>query len=302
MNTIYAPLLQTMRSLFLAEAGGIAGQSLRQCAFGQDLVDIPADHGMLTGANQVQIFTFYFVHHGIHIVLAHDALHHVAMDHEGGNAIGKSLIDHEVSGIGQHAFMQPGNIPQQIVESLTGNTPCGIHINAVKALHDLRMIGNGEIRHHRFSKAGDLHIAAVIRSDRHGWIDDIGNEHHPPADLLGILPFQLLQFCQTLRLCFYLRLYFLCFRQFGRILFSLSHEHPHLFGKGISGSPQVAGLLNGGTVFSVQFQHLVYQRELGVLKLFADVFLDQLGVVANKLDIQHGFSPVLLCFYLFVIF
>ena len=43
---------------------------------------------------------------GVHVGLGHDALHHVAVDHEGGDAEGEALADHEVPGVGQHRLVE----------------------------------------------------------------------------------------------------------------------------------------------------------------------------------------------------
>ena len=66
------PLLNTVGSLLLPEAGGIGGEGLGQLLLGQDLIDEPADHGVLAGADEVQVLPLDLVHHGLHVGLGHD--------------------------------------------------------------------------------------------------------------------------------------------------------------------------------------------------------------------------------------
>ena len=44
MDTVYAALFNAMRALLLAEAGGVAGESLRELILGDYLVDELAYH------------------------------------------------------------------------------------------------------------------------------------------------------------------------------------------------------------------------------------------------------------------
>ena len=74
--------------------------------------------------------------------------------------------------------MKPGNIPHKIIEPIACHLPCCIQINAVKAFHNIRVIGNLKIRHYRISEFLNLYILAVILAYRHAGINDIGNGHH----------------------------------------------------------------------------------------------------------------------------
>ena len=130
--------------------------------------------GMLAGADQVQVLALDLVHHGIHLREGHNALHHVAVHHEGREYIGKALADHKVTGVSQHCLVQAGNVAQQVVEALASHAACGIHINAVKALHDLGVVRDLKIRHHRLAKALCFHIAAVVRANGHAEVDHRG--------------------------------------------------------------------------------------------------------------------------------
>ena len=59
---------------YCPEAGGVGGQRLRQLVLPQDLIDKLSDHGVFAGTDEVQVLTLYFIHHGVHVRLAHDAL------------------------------------------------------------------------------------------------------------------------------------------------------------------------------------------------------------------------------------
>ena len=99
------------------------------------------------------------------------------MDHKRRDAVSEALVNHEVSGIGQHSFMKSGDIAHQVIKAVAGHPSGGVHINAVEPLHDFRVVRNLKVRHCRFAEPLQLHICAVIRSNGHRWIDDIGNHH-----------------------------------------------------------------------------------------------------------------------------
>ena len=283
-----------MGALFLPEAGRIAGQCLRELILGQNLVDKLANHGVLGGSDQIEVLSFNLVHHGIHIVLAHDAFHHISVDHKGRDTVDKALVDHEVTGIGQHGGVQTGDVSHEIIEAVSGGSAGGIHVNAVEAFHDLGMIGNLIVRHHRVAEALNFDVAAVIRSERNGGIDDIRNEEHALVNLIGIFRFQLLQLRQTLVIGFdssHVRV------DFGldgglflfRGLFHLSEERTVCLAQFVFLGAQVAGFGNGGAVFRIQVNDLVHQRELCILIFFPDVFLHEFRILPDKSDIQHSF-------------
>ena len=296
MNAIDAPLLNAVGALLLPEAGGIGGQRLGQGLGGHDLVDELADHGVLAGANQIQVLALDFIHHGVHVGLAHDALHHVTVDHKRGNAIGEALVDHEIPAIGQHGLVEPGNIAHQIVKSVAGNPPGGVHVDAVEALHDLRVIGNIELRQLGLAEALDLHIVGVIGADGHGGVDHLRDDHHDLGDLLGQTALHLLQLGQPVGVGLHLGLGLLGLCQLAGVLLGLTHQHTHPLGQLVPLGPQVVGLVHGGPLFGVQGNDLVHQGELGVLELLADVFLNGFRIVPDKFDIKHGFYRTFPCF------
>lgn len=79
----------------------------------------------------------------------------------------------------------------------------------------------------------------------------------------------------------------------------LASRPADLLGKGLALVAQAVRLLAGFPVFLVQGYHLVHQGQLLILELFADVFLDPLGVVAQQIDVQHGYVSSSMVFSLF---
>ncbi len=240
---------------------------------------------MLRGADEVEVLPLDLIHHGVHIGLAHDALHHVAADHIGRDTEGKALVDHEVPGIGQHRLMEAGDIAQQVVEAVAGDPTGGVHINAAKPLHDLGMVGDVESGHSRFAEPLHLHVAAVVRADGHRGVDDIGDHHHDLVDLRLQVRLLLLQLRQPGGVGLDLLLGGLRLLELGRVLLGLTHQHAHLLAQGVALGPQLAGLGDGGPVFAVQRQDLVHQGELLLLVLLFDIFPDSVRVIPNEFDV-----------------
>ena len=287
VDAVNASLLNAVGTLLLAEAGAVAGQGQGQLGAVQGLVNETADHGVLRSADQVQVLTLDLVHHGIHFGEGHNALHHIAVHHERGDDIGEALVDHKIAGVSQNSFVQAGNVAQQIVEAVAGNAACSIQVNAVKAFHDVNMVRDGIIRHNRIAKALYFHIVAVVRADGHTGVNHLRDGVHDVADLvlqLGFLGFQLFQ---AVSLCGHLLLDLLGFGGLAGVLFSLAHQHADLLGKLVAVGAQGVTLANGGAVLGIQIDDLVYQRQLGILKLLFNVLLDLIGVLTHKTNIQH---------------
>ena len=152
MDAVYAALLDAVRADFLAEAGRIAGQGLRQGLLVVDGVDELADHRVLRGADQVQVLALDLVHHVLHFLEGHNALDHIAVDHERRDIIGEPAVDHEIARVGQDGRMQARNIALQVIEAVARGAARGIQINAVKGLHDVHMIRNFIIRNNWITK------------------------------------------------------------------------------------------------------------------------------------------------------
>ncbi len=213
------------------------------------------------------------------------------MDHERRDAEGKALVDHKVTRVGEHALVQPRDVAEQVVEARAGHAACGVHVHAVKALHDLGVVGNFKIRRLRLAEALHLDVIAVVRTDGHAGVDDVRDLQHILVQLLLVLDLQLFQLCQTLRVGLDLGLDGLSLFELARVLLGLPHQHTDLLAQRVALRAQLARLGDGGALLFIQLQHLVHEGELGVLKLFLDIFPHKLGVFTNKSNIQHDFLP-----------
>ena len=222
--------------------------------------------------------------------LAHDALHHVAVDHEGGDAVGEALVDHEVPAVGQHRLVEPGDVPQQVVESAAGDSAGGVQIDAVEGLHDVHVVGDGEVRHVALAEPLDLHVLTVVLADGHGGIDHLGNQQHVVMQLGLQLRLLLLQLRQAVRLLLDLGLDGLGLLQLGGILLGLAHQHADLLAQLIPVGAELVCLRNSRPAFGVQIQHFVHQGQLGVLEFLLDVLSYRIGVLPDEFDIQHDSS------------
>ena len=65
---------------------------------------------------------------------------------------------------------------------------------------------------------------------------------------------------------------------------------PIFFDRAVALSAQIRRLVDGGAVGLVKLDHFVDERELGVLKLFADVLPNEIGVFADQSNVNHGVS------------
>ena len=173
------------------------------------------------------------------------------MDHEGRNAVGEALVDHEVPGVGQHGGVEPGDVSHEVIEASSGHPASGIHIHAVKPLHNLGVIGYLKVGSDRLAEPLDLHIGGVVRADGNGGVDHLGDEQHNPADLSGQLVLLLFQLRQAVGVGFHLGLGSLGLRQLGGVLLGLAHEHAHLLAKGVPGRAEVVRLGHGVPVAAV---------------------------------------------------
>ena len=207
---------------------------------------------------------------------------------KGGDAVGEALADHEVTAVGQHRLVEPGDVAQQIVEAVAGDAAGGVQIDAVEGLHQVHMVGDGEIGHLGLTEALDLYVAGVVGAQRHGVVDDLGDHQHALVDLLLELLLLGLQLLEPVGVGGDLGLDGLGLLELGGVLLGLAHQNAHLLGQGVAGGTEVAGLGNGGAVFAVQSDDLVHQGQLLVLELLLDVFFHHIGVFADKFNIQHG--------------
>ena len=286
MDAVDTTLLNAVCTFFLAEAGGIAGEGQRQLLLGGDGVDEFADHGVFAGADEVQILALDLVHHGIHLFKAHHAGHHLGADHERRDVIGEALVNHEIPRIGGHGAVQPGNVPHQVVEALARHAAGGLFVQAIKAHHDIRVVRHLKIGVGLLTELLHFHIFAVVTANRHGGINNVRDFHHPLGQRLAQGCLLLLQRLQLLGLLVDQRLLGL-----GLLAFALPHEHTDLLAHLVAGGAQLIGTGVYFPLFGVQLQHLVHQRQLFILKFLFDVFLYQLRVFPDQLDIQHDRRP-----------
>ena len=290
MNAVHAALFDAMRALLLAEAGRIGRECLGKLVFRDDLVDEPADHRVLGRADEVEVFALDLVHHGVHLRERHDALDHRAMDHERRDDVGEALVDHEIARVGEHALMQACDVAHQVIEAVTGDAARGVQINAVKPLHDLGVVRDGEIGRFCLAKALHFDVIAVVRANGDGFVNDLRDGQHDLADLFLVFPFLLFERGETLRLRGDLRLDGLGLLQLGGIFFGLPHEHTDLFRQRVALRAQIRCLVDGGAVGLVQLEHLVYERELGVLKFLFDVLFYQFRIFTDQSNVDHVFD------------
>ena len=187
--------------------------------------------------------------------------------------------------------MKTCNISQQIIEPAAGNAACGIQIDSVKALHNIRVIGNRIVRHFGLTKALYLNIIAVIRAKRHGGIDDIGDHQHDLMDLRSQLIFLFLQLSQPVSVSLDLCLDLFGLFQLTGILLGHAHELTDLLRQRVACSTKLLCLRNGCTILSVQCNYLIHQRELLILKLLFNIFFYNVRIFPDKLNVKHVFPP-----------
>ena len=207
------------------------------------------------------------------------------MDHKGRDHVGEAPVDHKVPGVGQHGLVEPGHVPQQVVEAAASHPTCGLKVGAVEPLYDVGVVGDLEVWDHRVAEPLHLHVAAVVGPDGHGGVDDVGDIQQNGAYLLAQLSGLGGELLHLLGLGGDLGLHRVCFRLFAGVLFSLSHQHTDLLGQLVPVGPQGFGLLLGLQALLVQVDDLIHQRQFFLLKLVFDILLDNLGVIADKFDV-----------------
>ncbi len=291
---VYAALLYAVRTLFLTETGGVGGERLGKRVFGDDLIYELAYHGVLRRADKIEILTLDLVHHCVHIRLRHYALDDVAVDHEGRYAVDEALVYHEVARISENGAVQPCNVAHEIVEAVACDASGGVHVNAVEALHDLGVVGNGEVGHDGFAETLHLDVCAVVRADGNAGVYYVRYLEHELVDAGGVFLLKLFKLRKAVGV--FLDLLLDLFRLFklARILLCLTHEHTYLLGECVAACAKLARLGDRGAVERVKLYHLVHHRKLCFLKLFLYVFLDYIGVFTHKSYIQHFYFS---CFF-----
>ena len=287
-----------MGAFLLTEARGIAGQRLRQFFFRDDGIDELSDHRMFAGSDQIQIFPFDLIHHGVHFGKAHNTRYYVTSNHERRNTVGESSVNHEISRIRDHRRMQSGDISHQIVESVSCNFSCTFQIDPIESFHDLRMIRNLKIRNNGLSISGNFHVFAVIFADRDRRVNDIGNGHHVLQNLFLKFCLFRLKFFQSLGSGSHFRLLRFCL-----FFLSLLHQASNFFGNSVSARAQFIRFLLRLSALLIQLDHFVHQGKLLILKLLSDIFLYRFWILPQKLNVNHAFiSSLFLYFFSYLSF
>ena len=235
---------------------------------------------MLGSTDQVQILALDLVHHVFHLGKAHDAGHHVTVDHERRHHIGEAPVDHEIPGVAQDRAVQPGNVSHQVIEAVAAGLAGRVQVNAGQPLHDIHVVGNFPFRHHGLTVALDFHVLAVILADRYAVIDDVGNHQHPFADLGLQLVFLCFQRGKLFGHGVHFRLDLL-----GLFLQALSQQAADLLGHGLALVAQVVALLDRFPVFLVHADHFIHHGQLLILELFPDVLPNLLGIISEQINV-----------------
>ena len=275
MDAVDATLLDAVSAFLLAEAGAVGSQGQGQSSLIQSLVDEAADHGVLTGADEVEVLALDLVHHDI----------------------GETLVDHEVAGIGQNSLVQAGDVAQQVVEAIAGHAACGVHINAVEALHDLGVVRDGEIRHDRLTEALSLDVVGVVRADGYAGVDHLGDGVHDLLNAFSQLCLLGFQLCHLVGVSLDSGVVGVDLSlQLGLLglvvaLLQLAEQRTVGLAQLVAGSLQGLDFLQALAVLGVLLDDFVNEGELCILKLLLDVFLDRIRIVADKFDVKHDNSP-----------
>ena len=183
--------------------------------------------------------------------------------------------------------MQAGDIAHEVVKAVAGNAACRVHVDAVKALHYLGVVGDVKIGHDRLAEALHLDVAAVVRAYRDGGVYHVWDGHHDGLYPLAHLRGRFLKLGKAVGVCLDLRLGLLGLGKLRRVLLRLTHELADLLGKGVAAGAKLVCLGQRRAVASVKLHDLVHQRQLLLLILLPYVLPDCLRVLADKLYIKH---------------
>ena len=124
------------------------------------------------------------------------------MHHKGRNDVGKALfVDHEIARVGKHRLVKPRDIAEQIVKAHARDASGGFLVDAAEALHNVHMVGDFKIGHDGLAEALDLDVAAVVRADGNGRVNDVRDHIHDLADARVHLRDRLVELCTTIIIC-----------------------------------------------------------------------------------------------------
>ena len=138
------------------------------------------------------------------------------------------------------------------VEAVAGDPAGGVQIDAVEGLHDLRVIGDGELGDLGLTEALHFHVAGVVGTNGHGGIDDLGNLEHVLVEGGFQFRFHLFQLGQAVGLLLHLGLHGLSLLELAGVLLGLAHQHTDLLGEGVAVGAQPVSYthLRGAPVFA----------------------------------------------------
>ena len=262
-----------MGTFFLTEAGRIARQRERQALFGDDLVNELANHRVLAGADEIEVFAFNLVHHGIHLGETHHATNDFAAHHERRDAVSEASINHEVAGVSDDGRMQACDVAHEVIEAITRHAMGRIQIQAIELGHDVGMVWHLKIGHHRLAKAFLLHVKGVVLPHRHFRCDNVGDGIHHFGQLLHKRALLLAEAFQLLGIGLHEFLHLV-----GLLDFLVLEQDADFLGDGVALRAEVVGALLAIAVLGVQVDGLVDEGQLAVLEFLLDVFPDHVGV------------------------
>ena len=155
------------------------------------------------------------------------------------------------------------------------------------------MVRNGEIGDHRLTKALCFHVVGIIRADGHAGIDHLRDGVH---DLLNACRQGLFFLFQLSHLVgvgldggivgIDLSLQFSLLCLIGALL-QLAEQGAVGLAQLVAGSLEGFHFLQRCAVLGILFDDLIHQRQLCVLELLLDVFLDGVRILTDKFDIKH---------------
>jgi len=269
-----------MCTFFFSEARRIACQSSRQRIFRQNGIDEFTNHGMFAGSDQIQIFAFDFIHHGIHLSKTHNTGNYIASDHERRYTVSKSFVDHKISCVRDNCGVDSCDVSHQIIETITCHFSRTVQIQPIERFHDLRMIRNFIIRNNRLAETFDLYVLAVIFSNRDRRVDDIRDCHHDCFDFFFYFFFSCRQFINFCTGSCNFFLHFFCF-----FFFTLCHQCTDLFTDFVFICTQGFYFLLNISVFLIQSDDFIYHRDFLILEFFTNIFFNHIRIFPDKLDI-----------------
>ena len=242
---------------------------------------------MFARADEIEVLALDLIHHAVHLFEAHDARNDVGADHEGRDAVGEALADHEVACIGEHRGMQARHVAREIVKALAARPSRAVDIDALELFQNVEVIRDFEIGHLGLQEALALDVLGIVFADGRFGGDDVGDRHHHLLELFGDLPFLLLDLGKAFGVGIDLRLDLL---RLLRLLFA--HEHADLLGERIAAGAKVIPFLREGAAARVERERLVDEGELFLLEFLSDVLAHQIGLGADEIDVDH----ICLCF------